>query len=224
MKINWPSQAGIFSFISGNGLIIFILICGMVNNFKHNAEMYNMLGSGEMVGYLVVLFLDLGLIVLVVHNYDNPSKILTWILGLLNLFFWDILTDIYQFDAVIQDPKRLTLFLVKLIYFVLFPYLQHLFCDLYVKRNKQAPQLEQYQAQQAEQAKRISELEGELVRRETSRANFENRCHQLAQEVEELRPWREVWRKFGEGSNYLPDVNEGVKSMMQSYRAKLKDN
>lgn len=204
------------SFFGSQGMIMFLMLCGMVNNFWHNAMLYNSIQVGEYQGFFVVLIFDLGLIALMRNGRAESAQALAWILGLINLLYWNFIEDVYQWEAVLDSAEKLKLVMAKVIYTLVFTFFLHKFSKLYVQKSNDIPNLEHIKAAMVQLRAEYEQVKAE---REHNKAQIEQLKDVVLKYQNEhvlLLPYREKWRK----GDWLPDVDLPLGSMLKSYNAK----
>jgi hypothetical protein len=139
------------NFLQRKSFILIIVMVTMLNNLAHNANVYYDLVAGIkkftevdltslLHAYAVVVVMDISILAFITNKEDKAAIVFAWILFIVNMIYWEAIKDLYKFD--INDPKKVSVLLSKLIWSGVFSYAIHKFSTLYVKMmNEEAGEI-----------------------------------------------------------------------------------
>ncbi len=135
--------------------LLIIITLTMFNNLEHGAELYyritepiypkSWLPYIHLQAYFVIIVIDLAVIGFIVNGKTKDSKAFAFLLFIINLIFWDVLTGISTTHYA--DLPKISLLLAKIFFSAAFSYLIHKMSSLYFERVVGYSSLEQLKAE-----------------------------------------------------------------------------
>lgn len=135
--------------------LLIIITLTMFNNLEHGAELYyritepiypkSWLPYIHLQAYFVIIVIDLAVIGFIVNGKTKDSKAFAFLLFIINLIFWDVLTGISTTHYA--DLPKISLLLAKIFFSAAFSYLIHKMSSLYFERVVGYSSLEQLRAE-----------------------------------------------------------------------------
>ncbi|HEY0029163.1 MAG TPA: hypothetical protein VGC65_00280 [Bacteroidia bacterium] len=134
--------------------LLIIIALTMFNNLEHGAELYyritgpiypdSWLPYIHLQAYFVIIVIDLAVIGFIVNGKTKDSKAFAFLLFLINLLFWDVLTGISK--TSLWDLPNVSLLIAKIFFSAAFSYLIHKMSSLYFERVVGYSSIEQLKA------------------------------------------------------------------------------
>lgn len=175
--------------ISTSTLLLTLVMMIMANNVIHSAMLYLFTNHEMNEGFIYLnwlhrpifwyslfinLILDLGVITGLKVGDKKLSKGFAIMILLVNLLFWNVLDDLYNFGTVARDSMLMSKFISKLLFSIVFSYSIHRFSTLYVELKLEKELLSDIKADnevlniELENAsQRLIELENTIAQNET---------------------------------------------------------
>lgn len=130
--------------------MIGVIVCAMLNNVHHLANLYMLITSEQGIydafklwevvqntmAIVIVLMFDFAVLYKVINSEPETNdlflaKVFAVIMVIVNLLFWNILKDIYDFSATIHNPVSMAKFITKIIFSVFSSFIIYEFSEHY---------------------------------------------------------------------------------------------
>lgn len=225
------------NFFSRPLFLLIIISLTMFNNLEHGAELYykitkpiypdSWLPYIHLQAYFVIIVIDLAVIGFIVNGKTKDSKAFAWLLFIINLIFWDVLTGVASTHYA--DVQKISLLIAKIFFSAAFSYLIHKVSSLYFEKINGYSSIEQIKASYEQEKAFKEQLEADL---EQSYIR-ENTCIRKIEEIE--KEHSEITKDHVKNiakisrieqeltcphcSEFRPSIAEGVLSAIKSLNA-----
>lgn len=208
--------------------LLIIIALTMFNNLEHGAELYyritepiypeSWLPYIHLQAYFVIIVIDLAVIAFIVNGKTKDSKAFAFLLFIINLIFWDVLTGIST--THIADVPKISLLLAKIFFSAAFSYLIHKMSSLYFERVVGYSSLEHLKAVHeqtlADQKQQIAEMEqakADLVRYKEQNSELEQKELSRSMIISRIEQEFTCPHCTQYKANYLEGIPTAIKSL-----------